>query len=113
MGNCICIIHESQTQWGGEDWKPVLINKEEKSAMKMEEKKLKISKIGGNSTTKIKEVKVKVTKKQLERLLGKINEEQKGLSIEQVLGQLVKVSVNCETRYRCWKPMLQSIPEVN
>lgn len=79
----------------------------------MEEIKLKSSTKGGNSTTKIKEVKVKVTKKQLERLLGKINGEQKGLSIEQVLGQLVKVSVNCETRYRCWKPRLESIPEIN
>ena len=96
-----------------EDWKSVLVNEEEKSAMKIKGKKLKSRKNGGNPTTKIKEVKVKITKRQLERLLGKINEEQKGLCVEQVLGQLIKVSVDCETRYRSWKPSLQSIPEIN
>ncbi|KMT12732.1 hypothetical protein BVRB_4g088280 [Beta vulgaris subsp. vulgaris] len=109
MGNCV--MHESQVEWGGEDWTPALMTDVEKLAMKMEEDGLASGKRGGCSTSKIKEVKVKVTKKQLEKWLGKMDKQRKSCCVEQALKQLMKVSVHCETHQRSWKPCLQSIPE--
>ncbi|KAL5735949.1 hypothetical protein ACOSQ2_030737 [Xanthoceras sorbifolium] len=64
------------------------------------------------STTKTRmEVKIKITKKQLEELLGRA--ELKQLSVQQVLAQLMNVSDRYETHQRSWRPALQSIPEVN
>lgn len=57
------------------------------------------------------EVKIKITKKQLEELLGKM--DVKELSVQQVLAQLINVSHSYETHHRSWRPALQSIPEVN
>ncbi|XP_057540453.1 uncharacterized protein LOC130818336 [Amaranthus tricolor] len=109
MGNCL--KHESQVQWGGEDRpKSFTTSGVDKSAMKVEEEELISSRNGGFS--KIKEVKVKITKKELQELLGKMKMRQQGFSPEHVLGQLVKVSVHCESHHRSWRPRLQSIPEL-
>ncbi|XVF70668.1 hypothetical protein PTKIN_Ptkin11bG0180900 [Pterospermum kingtungense] len=63
------------------------------------------------TTTTGHEVKVKITKKQLEELLGRV--DVKELSVQQVLAQLINVSNQYETNQRSWRPALQSIPEVN
>ncbi|XP_021758651.1 uncharacterized protein LOC110723613 [Chenopodium quinoa] len=114
MGNCI--KPQSQAIWGGEDWTPAMMTEDEKSAMKKEEEELAITydskETKSSTTSKIKEVKVKVTKRQLEKWLGKMNVEQKGLCVEQALAQLIKVSVHCKTYHRSWRPMLQTIYEV-
>ncbi|RDX78963.1 hypothetical protein CR513_40675, partial [Mucuna pruriens] len=52
-----------------------------------------------------REVKIKITKKQLEELVGKV-EEVKELRVEHVLAHLIKHSL-----HRPWRPALQSIPE--
>ncbi|TKY57290.1 hypothetical protein E2542_SST21737 [Spatholobus suberectus] len=57
---------------------------------------------GVKKTTR--EVKIKITKKQLVELVGKV--EVKELRVEQVLAQLMKHSLQ-----RPWRPALQSIPE--
>lgn len=57
------------------------------------------------------EVKVKITKKQLEELLGRM--EVQGLTMHQVLQHLMNVSDRFETHQRSWRPALQSIPEIN
>lgn len=111
MGNCL--RHDSKVHWGGEDWTPALMTDNEKSAMNKEDEK----KDEYSASSKVREVKVKITKKQLEELLGKMNmnnvqQQQQGFSAEQVLGQLVKVSVYSETHNRSWTPRLKSIPEV-
>ncbi|KMT12733.1 hypothetical protein BVRB_4g088290 [Beta vulgaris subsp. vulgaris] len=103
MGNCL--RHDSRVHWGGEDWSPEIMKD-----MSMEEEQLGSCKKDNTST--IKEVKVKLTKKQLEKLLGKIDLQQHGFSTAQILAQLMKVSVQYETHQRSWKPRLQSIPEV-
>ncbi|XP_027333480.1 uncharacterized protein LOC113848246 [Abrus precatorius] len=54
---------------------------------------------GGKKRTT--EVKIKITKKQLEELVGKV--DVKELRVEEVLAQLMK--------HRPWRPALQSIPE--
>ncbi|KAK7320382.1 hypothetical protein VNO77_29803 [Canavalia gladiata] len=61
-----------------------------------------VSSSGGKK--RIREVKIKMTKKQLEELIGKV--EVKELRMEQVLAQLMKHSLQ-----RPWRPALQSIPE--
>ncbi|KAK2981081.1 hypothetical protein RJ640_012036 [Escallonia rubra] len=56
------------------------------------------------------EVKIKITNKQLEELLGKI--DVKGLPVQQVLAQLMSAGDGYEAHQRSWRPALQSIPEV-
>lgn len=64
-----------------------------------------------SSTSSSTEVKFKITKKQLEELLGRI--DMKELSVEQVLAQLMMSvgSDRYESHQRSWRPNLQSIPE--
>ncbi|RZR75542.1 hypothetical protein BHM03_00060935, partial [Ensete ventricosum] len=59
------------------------------------------------------EIKIKISKKQMEELLRQVDE--KGLSIEKVLADLVVIGEVClESRDDGhWRPNLQSIPEVS
>uniref|UniRef100_A0A803LY93 Translation initiation factor 5A C-terminal domain-containing protein n=1 Tax=Chenopodium quinoa TaxID=63459 RepID=A0A803LY93_CHEQI len=108
MGNCI--EHESsQVIWGGEDWTSLLMSNGEKRAVKMEEEEL-LRKIRAKYSVS-KEVKVKMTKKQFEEWLKKIDVEQEGLCVEQTLGELMKVGVQCKVHKISWKPRLKVIPE--
>ncbi|PON51508.1 hypothetical protein PanWU01x14_215900 [Parasponia andersonii] len=110
--------------WGGEDWgSPVADHRRgemTKRAMDIEEEKglLKVDQKGfigttASNITSSTEVKIKITKKQLEELLGKV--DVKDMSVQQVLAQLISVSDRCQTTslHRSWRPALQSIPEVN
>ncbi|OMO80637.1 hypothetical protein CCACVL1_12838 [Corchorus capsularis] len=130
MGNCF--RHQSSTQWAGDDWgtSPASHDEDEeffgneskrdtyeynKGMVNLEEKgllgnhqKLGYTTTSSNSTH---EVKVKITKKQLEELLGRV--DVKELSVQQVLAQLISVSNQYEANQRSWRPALQSIPEVN
>ncbi|KAG7953800.1 hypothetical protein I3843_12G128400 [Carya illinoinensis] len=130
MGNCLR-HHESSMQWGGEDWGspakdqgPCARNKRGDKmggkAMEMEEEGVlghgrvftsSSSATKAASTTPTTEVKIKITRKQLEELLGRV--DVKELSVHQVLAQLMNVSDQYETHQRSWRPALQSIPEVN
>lgn len=139
MGNCI--RHEgssSSVNWGGEDWGYLASNDHrdhnQMKTTKMEEEEeegllggengksgsydsssttLKIGGGGGGGAT---EVKIKMTKKQLEELMGRV--ELKQMTVQQVLAQLIMtVSSNSDPyetdHQRPWRPVLQSIPEVN
>ncbi|KAB1228054.1 hypothetical protein CJ030_MR4G024734 [Morella rubra] len=131
MGNCL--RHESSMHWGGDDWgsdpaKDQGLYAGDSSdddlvgdkAMKMEEEGLLGDHRGffpssaattAAATTTTTEVKVKITRKQLEELLGRV--DIKELSVHQVLAQLINVSDRYEKHQRSWRPALQSIPEVN
>lgn len=61
---------------------------------------------GGTTTTT--EVKIKITKKQLEKLLKQV--DGKDLTIQEVLADLMSSEVDTG---RHWKPALQSIPEAS
>lgn len=110
--------------WGGEEWgspdsehrrgeksKKVMEKiEEEKGLVEVDQKGI----LGTNNfTTTSTEVKIKITKKQLEELLGKV--DVKDMSVQQVLAQLISVSDKFQTTslHRSWRPALQSIPEVN
>lgn len=109
MGNCI--RKESSMHWGGEDWGfPCTvpeINEDfyHRKTIKLEEDQFLIH----SSTSVIKEVKVKITKKQLSELMGKADVQ--GLSVHQLLTQLMNVSERFELHHNSWRPALQSIPE--
>uniref|UniRef100_A0A0A0LRL1 DUF4228 domain-containing protein n=2 Tax=Cucumis sativus TaxID=3659 RepID=A0A0A0LRL1_CUCSA len=55
-------------------------------------------------------VKIKMTKRELEVLVKKL--EMQGLSLEQVIGRMMKGEEEFEIEHhRSWRPSLQSIPE--
>ncbi|GFY91681.1 hypothetical protein Acr_08g0000770 [Actinidia rufa] len=59
-----------------------------------------------------REVKIKVTKKQLEELLARV--EAGDIAVDQVLSSLINSGDGFETQHpRSWRPSLQSIPEVD
>ncbi|CAN6557875.1 unnamed protein product [Malus baccata var. baccata] len=131
MGNCM--RHDSSMKWAGEDWGCLADgmkgddyrDQTDVKIMKKNNKKIaEASQMDSfcstttattSSSSKVgaaTEVKIKITKKQLEELLGKV--EYKQMSAQQVLAQLIRVSDGFETQLqRSWRPALHSIPEVN
>ncbi|GKV42651.1 hypothetical protein SLEP1_g50026 [Rubroshorea leprosula] len=114
MGNCI--RHESPMQWAGDDWgspggDPFFSSEsplQNKGCAIGTEEKIRSS----SSSSTVKEVKIKITKKQLQEILSRV--DLKELSVQQVLAQLVNVGDDkYESHRRSWRPALQSIPEVN
>ncbi|PON43902.1 hypothetical protein PanWU01x14_270290 [Parasponia andersonii] len=132
MGNCL--RRESGMEWAGEDWGSV----ESKSNMHYSTKdhtdgsseKLKllgeIGSTGSSSSSRAHdhhEVKIKISKKELEQLVGRLRGVQ-GLSVEQLLLSKLMDGDDYYYQYdhlhhrqlehqRSWRPVLQSIPEVN
>ena len=64
----------------------------------------------GDGEKKVKtEIQIKISKKQLEELLGMTDVQ--GLIVEQVLAWLMNVSDRFESHQLSWRPALQSISE--
>ncbi|XXG46898.1 hypothetical protein AAC387_Pa02g1626 [Persea americana] len=114
MGNCVS--NKSSSAWENDDWESsngdqIFVDGRDgrvDKAGEIEEDSLLGEKKGVPST----EVKIKLTKRQLEELLGKVGIN--GISVEELLTQLMKVNPDDDNlRHRSWKPALQSIPEVN
>ncbi|XP_061369664.1 uncharacterized protein LOC133312479 [Gastrolobium bilobum] len=102
MGNCL--KHQSSTKYTTDDD----VDEWDFQAAKSDF----AARDGGATTPKtIREVKIKITKKQLEELLSKVDVRE--LRVEQVLSQLMNHSRGYESLQRPWKPALQSIPEMN
>lgn len=124
MGNCL--RHDSSMVWAGDDWGSVESKSHHNNSMQNYTKdshgsteKLKLlgetSSAGSSSSH---EVKIKVSKKELEQLLERLRGGQ-GLPVEQVLlSQLMDGGDYHDLQrqldhQRSWRPVLQSIPEVN
>ncbi|KAK9005103.1 hypothetical protein V6N11_042549 [Hibiscus sabdariffa] len=116
MGNCL--RRQSPTQWGGEDWGTLTAAAnddgdgiEEKGLLENHER-LGSTTCSSSSSSATREVKLKITRKQLVELLGRV--DVKELSVQQVLAQLINVSDQIDQAdQRSWRPALQSIPELN
>lgn len=113
MGNCIG--HQKAVTWvddDDEDWEAAespmhCSRKEEESEEMVGKEKGSLEGKGGVAST---EVKVKISKKQLEDLLRRV--EGKGLPIQQVLTDLLSMGeAALQERAQHWRPVLQSIPE--
>ncbi|OWM81275.1 hypothetical protein CDL15_Pgr007313 [Punica granatum] len=104
MGNCI--RHESPMQWGGDNWSSAAGDEEEEELAYG----LNMAKsLESQSPAAVEMVKVRITKRQLEELLGKV--DVKELSVHQAVTQLL--SAAAVSHHRTWRPALQSIPETN
>ncbi|KAL5972644.1 hypothetical protein ACLOJK_039449 [Asimina triloba] len=107
----------SKMTWAGEDWSQLdpehdrSINGSHRKAAKKEESTEEESLLGGKTAVSSTEVKIKISKKQLEELLGKFDVQ--GMTFEQLLTQLIDAgsTESQQLRHRPWKPALQSIPE--
>ncbi|XP_010545508.1 PREDICTED: uncharacterized protein LOC104817856 [Tarenaya hassleriana] len=123
MGNCI--RHESPMHWGGDDWDSLLEDGyfEEEISSKIHHDKSEVVReiivyhqeardgISKSMVGISSEVKIKIEKKQLEELLGKVNVKE--LNVQQVLTYLMNSGDDrYETNQRSWRPVLQSIPEI-
>ncbi|XP_019183079.1 PREDICTED: uncharacterized protein LOC109178037 [Ipomoea nil] len=104
MGNCV--RKEASTQWGGEDWS----SPSPLAAEKQEEKG------GFESSGGRREVKVQISKKQLQAVLGKAADVDGGSSVHQLLADLMNAARHYEIethhRHASWRPSLQTIPEL-
>ncbi|WMV59634.1 hypothetical protein MTR67_053019 [Solanum verrucosum] len=67
--------------------------------------------INHSSMSLVKQVKIKIMKKQLSELMGKADIE--GLSIHQLLTKLMNVDEGLELHHRSWRPALHTIHEVH
>ncbi|GMI63748.1 hypothetical protein like AT3G20340 [Hibiscus trionum] len=111
MGNCL--RPQSSTQWAGDDWGASAADDDGTGTEEKHGFITTSSTAAITTTTTTHAVKVKITKKQLEELLGRVDVNE--LSVQQVLEQLINVSnqYDSEANQRSWRPKLQSIPEVN
>ncbi|KAK1435629.1 hypothetical protein QVD17_01395 [Tagetes erecta] len=116
MGNCV--RKDSGNQWGGDYWgspesspeRFLLSGEPCKESGKREVAGDENSGDRSSSSGGKTEVKIKITKKQLEELLGM--KEMQGMTIEQVLTRLINGGDGVfDFNQRSWRPDLHSIPE--
>ncbi|PIN11175.1 hypothetical protein CDL12_16224 [Handroanthus impetiginosus] len=115
MGNCI--RKGSFAEWGGDDWGSLGSGDKNRTGENLygrssvQESSLLGEKDGVSSGSLAQgtEVKIKISKKQLEKLLKEADIE--GLSVQQVLAKLNDGSHRFEAHRRSWRPALQSIAE--
>ncbi|XVF40745.1 hypothetical protein PTKIN_Ptkin01aG0139900 [Pterospermum kingtungense] len=111
MGNC---IRREKSSWADDDdWGSLVSTHRQVDDGEiniMEKEKLLCDQPDANT----REVKITISKKELEQLIHKVNMQ--GLNLEQVLARMVKgedTYIYEVEDHRLWKPMLQSIPELN
>ncbi|KAJ0264559.1 hypothetical protein HA466_0028890 [Hirschfeldia incana] len=124
MGNCL--RHESEMHWAGEDWDDTITHDEEdhhlhhhhyhhhhhhgsKKTFIKASKTETVTEDGKLCDPSRYEIKIRLTKKQLQDLLSKVNVHDLTGSAAPDLDRKTKEG----NQHRLWKPVLQSIPEVN
>ncbi|XWS15579.1 hypothetical protein CRYUN_Cryun34aG0012900 [Craigia yunnanensis] len=109
MGNCV--RHEKSSWADDDDWGSLVSTHrqgDDGEINNMEKENL----LGGKRDANTREVKITISKKELEQLIQKMDIQ--GMTIEQVLARMVKGEDVYELeQHQSWKPVLQSIPEVN
>ncbi|PIA57921.1 hypothetical protein AQUCO_00500086v1 [Aquilegia coerulea] len=114
MGNCI--RHESSTVWAGEDWSSVISKKpvrKDKNKMKnnLGSQKYHLQQGHAKNARSSTEMKIRITKRELEDLLKEVDLE--GISLEHALTRYMKVGDKCHTQDPSSQSALQSISEVD
>ncbi|CAN0912620.1 hypothetical protein LINGRAPRIM_LOCUS574 [Linum grandiflorum] len=123
MGNC-CKGVSSAAVHDSDEWELPLAHNHKTvlfdgAASSDKNRLLPVSSTSSSSSPGREQVKIKVSKRELEDLISRI--ETQGLSSQQILARLILSrgggdqfrGVFGEDDRRCWKPVLQSIPEVN
>ncbi|XP_009111145.2 uncharacterized protein LOC103836604 [Brassica rapa] len=109
MGNCL--RHESETHWSGEDWDDDFITEHEEEQDHHHHHCSKTTSIKASKTIIVTqdsnsshhEIKIRLTKKQLQDLLNQVN-------VHDLTGSDRKTEEG--NHHRLWTPVLHSIPEV-
>ncbi|KAJ0232196.1 hypothetical protein HA466_0292870 [Hirschfeldia incana] len=110
MGNCL--RHESETHWSGEDWDDDFITEHEEaqdlhhhqdSSNTTSIKSSKTVILTQDNKSSHHEIKIRLTKKQLQDLLNQVN-------VHDLTGSDRKTEEG--HHHRLWTPVLHSIPEV-
>ncbi|KAJ7967684.1 DUF4228 domain-containing protein [Quillaja saponaria] len=119
----------SSNEWAGDDWGSLTSKSNSRKTRifdenDLEKERLLLGELTRSSSTsstsssilnsnKNGEVKIKISKKDLEKLVG----NHQGLSVEQILACLINATDGYHDHHdqyqRSWKPVLQTIPEVN
>ncbi|OIW13989.1 hypothetical protein TanjilG_09340 [Lupinus angustifolius] len=116
MGNCCKVA--SSMEWGGEDWSSVtskhkVFDEDHANGLKNMEKESVKDLLRASSDGNGK-VKIMVSKKELAALLGEKDDiSARHVSAEQVLVGLINGKHHVNDYHRTWRPVLQSIPEVD
>ncbi|KAB1200742.1 hypothetical protein CJ030_MR0G006496 [Morella rubra] len=122
MGNC-CVRGSRAMVWAGDDWGSLTSKRKEAEATCNTEKQRLLGENGavalssfatGTSTAASREVKIKITKKELEELVGRMDGQ--GMFAKEILARLMEAGDDRDGKMehqRSWRPALQSIPEVN
>ncbi|KAL3740721.1 hypothetical protein ACJRO7_021921 [Eucalyptus globulus] len=114
MGNCCRAESSSSMIWAGDDWNSLRRDGGEGKKRLLDDAD---GKRVSPSSSRRREIKIKISKEELEKLVQKI--EAQGLSLEQVLPLLINKNTfdrrgSGFTKHGChrsWRPALQSIPE--
>ncbi|CAM8934781.1 unnamed protein product [Rhodiola kirilowii] len=130
MGNCLK-KESTADQWGGEEWDEFLNSKTSKSSTPapsetesrrrdnkcekvrfdahVEVEQEKESSKGG---MKVKQVRIRISKKQLDELLGKVDLLE-SLKVHEMMSLLIEGLQNDDGNgQRAWRPVLKTIPEL-
>ncbi|KAL3740722.1 hypothetical protein ACJRO7_021922 [Eucalyptus globulus] len=118
MGNCCRAGSSSSTIWAGDDWNSLPRDGGEGKKRLLDDADGKKVSSSSSSSSSRREIKIQISKEELEKLVQQI--EAQGLSLEQVLPLLINKNTfdrrgsgfakhGC---HRSWRPALQSIPEV-
>ncbi|KAK4284390.1 hypothetical protein QN277_001232 [Acacia crassicarpa] len=136
MGNCCGATSSSSSSsvhyWGGEDWSFLVIsscnnNRNHKSSTNevFDESKLMNNKddnfhdllgdLTASSTSRNGKMKIKMTKKELQFLLGELEKQKKNKKKNNSAELLVRLmeARHRRTGHNNWSPVLDSIPEAN
>ncbi|KAE9599061.1 hypothetical protein Lal_00043943 [Lupinus albus] len=117
MGNCCKVA--SSMEWGGEDWssmtsKHKVFDEDHVNGLKNMENNERVVDLLRASSDANGKVKIRVSKKELTELLGEKQDiSARHDSAEQVLIRLINGEDHVNDYHRPWRPVLQSIPEVN
>lgn len=118
MGNCL--RHESEMHWAGEDWDDFITEDEEDhhhhhSSKTFREAKTVIVTQDSKSSDLPHEIKIRLTKKQLQDLLSRVNVHDLTFHQHEAFScpSLINRGYEEANEQRLWRPVLQSIPEVN
>ncbi|KAK4804093.1 hypothetical protein SAY86_003910 [Trapa natans] len=115
MGNCI--RHGQSTssmKWGGgDDWSSMAWTLEEEGPADIMGGRVceRDCCSGTKMATAAEMVKVRISRRQLEELLGRV--DVKEMSVHQAVALLLTAAANGASNHRPWRPALQSIPEGN
>ncbi|MCD7451042.1 hypothetical protein HAX54_009407 [Datura stramonium] len=123
MGNCclkrgsnmVCAGDDDDDEWECVASKNLVVEKERLFSSSSSSSSLLISSSSSSSsstTINYREVKIRITKKELEKILAGKLDNMEEVTMEQLLSGFLTSCENFQSQ-RSWRPCLQSIPEVN